>query len=117
MPLSSLTFVVAFAIPQEPPPTWSSEIAGMIHSHCAECHRPGEAGPFSLLEFGDVKKRARMLETVMEDGYMPPWHPVAGHGEFLGQRGISPAELELISRKGVLQTCRRRTRRIWRLRS
>jgi len=94
MLIPNLTLVAALATPQEPPPTWSSEIAGMMHTHCAECHRPGEAAPFPLLEYRDVEKRARMLELVMEDGYMPPWHPVPGHGEFRGQRVVTPQELE-----------------------
>ncbi|MDA1264793.1 MAG: hypothetical protein O2816_06920 [Planctomycetota bacterium] len=75
-------------------PTWSGEIAALMYTHCAECHRPGEAAPFPLLEYEDVKKRARMLQLVMDDGYMPPWHPVEGHGEFVGQRGLTEAELE-----------------------
>ena len=88
-----LTLLLAAVAPADRTPTWSGQIAGLVHRHCSECHRPGEAAPFSLLEYRDVAKRARMLQLVMDDGYMPPWHPVEGHGDFVGTRGLSAEEL------------------------
>lgn len=93
--LSPAFALLALAAPDAP--TWSSGVGELIHTHCAECHRPGEAAPFPLLEYRDAQKRARMLELVMDDGYMPPWHPVEGHGEFVGTRRLSEQELALFS--------------------
>lgn len=78
-------------------PTWSADIGPLVHQHCSECHRPGEAAPFSLLTYEDTQKRAKMLRLVMEDGYMPPWHPVEGHGKFVGERHLSDEELALFA--------------------
>lgn len=78
--------------------TFSEHIAPIVYTHCAECHRPGEAAPFALLSYEDVRKRARTIRRVTGTGYMPPWHPVGGHGEFEGSRGLSSEELELLER-------------------
>ena len=38
--------------------TFNQDIAPLLHTHCAQCHRPGGAGPFSLLTFADARRRA-----------------------------------------------------------
>src|SRR4030095_12374601 len=38
--------------------------APIIWNRCASCHRPGEIGPFSLLTYDDVKRRASLIATV-----------------------------------------------------
>ncbi len=77
-------------------PTFAEHVAPIIHRHCAACHRPGQVGPFNLLSFADVAKRAEMVGTVVRDRYMPPWKPVIGHGEFANERRLSDAELATI---------------------
>ena len=49
--------------------------------------------PFELTNYANVKKRARLIAKVTEDRYMPPWHPVDGHGKFLDERRLSEVEL------------------------
>ena len=41
--------------------TFNRDLAPVIFSHCAPCHRPGGAGPFSLLRFAEARKRAREM--------------------------------------------------------
>ncbi len=38
--------------------TWSNQIVRIVHTHCAECHRPGEIGPFSMLSYDDAQAGA-----------------------------------------------------------
>ena len=59
-------------------PTFAHDIAPIIIENCAPCHRPGEAGPFSLLTYSDVKKHARQIASVTGRRYMPPWLPEEG---------------------------------------
>jgi len=68
--------------PAAPVPTFTEHIAPIVFRSCAPCHRPGEAAPFALLSYADVKKRARNLLDAVEDRYMPPWHPEPGYGSF-----------------------------------
>jgi Tfp pilus assembly protein PilF len=86
--------------PAEPPPqpTFTRDIAPIVHAECATCHRPGEAGPFPLLTYADVKGRARQIAEVTADRYMPPWPPEPGHGEFEGERRLSEAQIATIAR-------------------
>ena len=58
--------------------TFSEHIAPIVYANCVTCHRPGEAAPFSLISYEDVKKRGALIATVTASRYMPPWH--ATHG-------------------------------------
>jgi hypothetical protein len=78
--------------------TFNKDIAPIVFQHCAGCHRPGQSGPFSLLTYQDVKKRAPQIGKVVRNRYMPPWLPAKGHGEFADDRSLSDAQVELILR-------------------
>jgi hypothetical protein len=78
--------------------TFNKHIAPILYRHCAECHRPGEVAPFSLLNYDDANKRATMIQTVIAEHVMPPWKSVEGHGTFVGERRLSASEIDLISR-------------------
>ena len=74
-------------------PTFTEDIAPIIYNNCTECHRNGQAAPFTLRTYSDVKKRARLISKVTQDGFMPPWHPVEGHGKFVDERRLTADEL------------------------
>lgn len=73
--------------------TYTKDVAPILLKNCAGCHRPGEIGPFSLLTYRDAAKRADDITNVTADRTMPPWKPVAGVGEFFGERRLSDAEI------------------------
>lgn len=79
-------------------PTFTEHVAGIVFRHCAECHRKGEIAPFPLTSYAEVRKRGRMIARVVRKRFMPPWHPVKGHGEFEGERRLSEREIETIRR-------------------
>ena len=81
-----------------PPPTFSKDIAPILFEQCAPCHRPGQPAPFSLLSFADAGPRADDIAEVTRDRHMPPWLPEPGHGEFIGERRLQPAAIEVIQR-------------------
>lgn len=71
-------------------PTFSADVAPIIYENCASCHRPEGVGPFSLLTFEQIRRRARQIAEVVDSGYMPPWKPASGHGPALiGDRSLS----------------------------
>ena len=76
--------------------TFNRHIAPVVFQHCAPCHRPGGAGPFDLLSYGDVKKRGRLLVAVTQSRYMPPWQPEPGYGEFIGERRLSNEQIRML---------------------
>jgi hypothetical protein len=97
--LSSALLLTTPALPLQAKETvtFSGEIAPIIHQRCTQCHRAGEAAPFALIDYDDVKKRSKTIQRVVNDRYMPPWHPVPGHGEFLGERRLSDDEVALFN--------------------
>ena len=76
--------------------TFYKEVAPIIYRSCAPCHRPGEAGPFSLLSYEDAKKHATQIAAVTKRGYMPPWLPEAAHESFQDEQRLSDAQIQEI---------------------
>ena len=76
--------------------TWSKQIAPIIFKNCTACHRPGESGPFNLLNYADVVKKAKLIKFVTGTRYMPPWPADADYTHFVGERGLTKEEIDLI---------------------
>ena len=76
--------------------TFNQHIAKIVHRKCR--HRPGQAGPLSLVTFKEVAKRARTMDAVIDSGYMPPWKPVNDHVEFQNDRRLTSEEKRLLKR-------------------
>jgi tetratricopeptide (TPR) repeat protein len=91
---------IAFSFPAsaQPVPTFTKDIAPIVWTRCASCHRPGEIGPFSLLTYEDVRQRATLIATVTARRIMPPWKPEPGKGDFQDARALTPHELESLQR-------------------
>jgi len=77
-------------------PTFNKDIAPILYQNCASCHRPGEVAPFSLLTYQDASKRAKLISTVTERRYMPPWKAEADYGKFLNERRLTDTQIALI---------------------
>jgi tetratricopeptide (TPR) repeat protein len=82
----------------QPRTTFAADIAPIIWSRCAPCHRPGQVAPFSLLTYDDVKRRAALIAAVTEKRLMPPWKPSPGQGDFADARRLSDDELARLQR-------------------
>ena len=80
-----------------PTPTFAHDIAPVVYQFCAPCHHPGGTGPFPLLAYEDVKKRAAQIAAVTRNRYMPPWLPEPGHGEFAGELRLSSEQIRQIA--------------------
>jgi Flp pilus assembly protein TadD len=76
--------------------TFNHDIAPIVFHSCASCHRPGEAAPFSLLSYTDVKKHARQIVDVTKSRAMPPWLPEPQKLKFADELRLSDAEIRLI---------------------
>jgi Tfp pilus assembly protein PilF len=62
------------------------------------CHRPGEAGPFSLLTYSEAKKHARQIAEVTRSRAMPPWLPEPQPLKFADEMRLPESEINLIER-------------------
>ena len=76
--------------------TFNRDVAPIMFHHCVACHRPGESAPFSLLSYGEAKKRAGLIAGLTASRFMPPWQPERGSVEFQGERTLSDEEIQLV---------------------
>lgn len=81
----------------QPAVTFHSDIAPILHAHCATCHRTGGAAPFSLLTYADAKARASQIAEVTQSRFMPPWLPESGHEKFLNERRLTDEQITLLA--------------------
>ncbi|MEZ5331549.1 MAG: tetratricopeptide repeat protein [Thermoanaerobaculia bacterium] len=99
--LTLLALVAAGARdPQRAPesvPTFARDVAPIVYANCAPCHQERGPGPFDLLSYGDVKRRARQIALVTGDRFMPPWQPENPPGTFHGERRLSPEEIATLA--------------------
>ena len=96
-----LLLIAAPAIAANPTPvasgvSFNQHIAPIVNQYCAPCHSPGEAAPFSLLTYEDVKRHAGQIAAVTKRRYMPPWLPEPGYGDFVEERRLSDTQIQLI---------------------
>ncbi len=94
--LISLLLLSASVAYTADPITFAEHVAPIVYTNCVTCHRPGEAAPFSLITYDDVKKRGTLIATVTKARYMPPWHAEHGYGEFADERRLTDAEIATI---------------------
>jgi mono/diheme cytochrome c family protein len=77
--------------------TFSQTIAPIVYANCVTCHRPGEAAPFSLIAYDDVRRRGKLLVAVTQQRLMPPWQATHGYGDFEGERRLTDEQIEAIA--------------------
>jgi Flp pilus assembly protein TadD len=78
------------------PLTFNRDVAPIIYRSCALCHHRGEAGPFPLLTYTDVKLHARQIAVVTQKRVMPPWLPEPGEPAFADELRLSDEEIARI---------------------
>jgi len=93
----SVYLCLSVALLSADPPTFAHDIAPIVYEKCASCHHPGAAAPFSLLTYQDVKKRAAQIAAVTRRGFMPPWLPEPGYGDFAGEHRLTADQIATIA--------------------
>jgi len=77
--------------------TYSKNVAPLLQKRCVACHRPGEIGPFALLDYEEVVGWAEMIREVVDQEGMPPWSASAKFGHFANDARLSAAEKQTIA--------------------
>src|SRR5262245_61026716 len=78
---------------QPAPVTFTKDVAPILFTSCAACHRPQGIGPFPLLTYDDASSHAAAIVRATRDRIMPPWKPEPGYGEFLDERRLAPDQI------------------------
>jgi len=95
--LSLLVSLAASSMAQTTAVTFAEHVAPIVYSRCARCHRPGEAAPFSLLTYDDVRRRGRLIADVTGSRYMRPWHADSQLAGFRDDRRLTDDEVRTIA--------------------
>ena len=77
--------------------TFNKEVAPIFYKSCAECHRPGEAAPFSVLSYKDVRPWAKSIKEKVVSRQMPPWHADPHVGRWSNDPRLTQAQVDTIS--------------------
>ena len=94
--LASAAVVPAHLLAAGSGPTFNRDVSRIVWDRCTPCHRPGGAGPFPLVDYGDVSKRAALIADVIKRRYMPPWPPTPGIAKFEGERWMPESEIATV---------------------
>jgi hypothetical protein len=76
--------------------TFTKDVAPVLQQHCQECHRPGEAGPFSLLTYEQARPWAKAIKQAVLTKKMPPWFADPHYGKFSNDRGMPQKDVDTI---------------------
>ena len=87
--LFALTLSSAFAYGQ---PTYAREVSRIVQGKCQQCHRPNDIAPMAFSTYDQLVDWAPDIKRVVNEGIMPPWKPVAGHGKFRDAFGLTAQE-------------------------
>ena len=77
--------------------TYSKDVAPIFYQRCAECHRPNDMAPFSVLTYKEVLPWIESIREKVTAREMPPWHADSRYGEFSNDRRLSREEIDTIA--------------------
>jgi len=94
--LFSLTLSLSAATSDRATVTFTKDVAPILQRHCQECHRPGEAAPFSLLNYEQARPWAKAMKQAVLTKKMPPWFADPHYGKFSNDRSMPQKDIDTI---------------------
>ena len=76
--------------------TFNKDVAAIFYKNCAECHRPNDIAPMSLVSYKDVRPWARSIKEKVVTRDMPPWSPDPKYGTFSNDHRLSDKDVATI---------------------
>jgi hypothetical protein len=83
--------------------TYYRDVLPILQERCQSCHRPGEVGPFSLMNYKQAANWADDIKEYTQSRKMPPWKPHSGP-EYSGARRLTDLEIGTLA-KWVDNSC------------
>ncbi|MBS1789430.1 MAG: DUF3471 domain-containing protein [Acidobacteria bacterium] len=77
--------------------TFTKDVAPILFKNCAQCHKPDDIAPFSVLSYKDVRPWAKSIKEKVITREMPPWHADAHAGQFSNEMRLTQAEIDTIT--------------------
>src|SRR5215510_5067637 len=87
----------ALALPAQTKPTFAKQVASILQQNCQNCHRPGQAAPFSMLTYEQVRPWAKAIKTAVLTKKMPPWFADPQYGKFANDPSLSQNDINTLT--------------------
>lgn len=78
-------------------PTYFRDIKPIVDAKCAVCHRAGAVAPFDFTAYDQLYALREAVLNEVSQGTMPPWPPAGGCTEYLGDRSLEAAQIDLLT--------------------
>jgi len=82
--------------PELPGVTFTKDVLPILQHKCQACHRAGQTAPFELASYDDAVRWSEMIEEVVSQGRMPPWHADERFGTFRNSRRLTGDETDTL---------------------
>jgi len=76
--------------------TFNKDVASILYKNCAECHKPNDIAPMSLISYKEVRPWARSIKEKVLTREMPPWSPDPKYGQFRNDHRLSDKDIATI---------------------
>ena len=76
--------------------TFTKDVAPILFKNCAECHKPNDIAPMSLMSYKEVRPWARSIKEKVVSREMPPWSPDPHYGQFTNDKRLADKDVETI---------------------
>ena len=76
--------------------TFAKHVARILQDRCANCHHPGTAAPFSLLNYDDAHNWSEMIRETVVQRRMPPWDIDPRYGTFRNDLRMTNEEIDTL---------------------
>lgn len=78
-------------------PVTFNEVLPVLQRNCQNCHRPGQMGPMSLLDYGQVRPWAKAIKQKVMAREMPPWNADPQFNKFGNDPSLTQSDIDLIA--------------------
>src|ERR671939_1188791 len=95
----SIAIVIAtwtMALADQPQVTFYKDVAPILYEHCANCHRPNDIAPMSLLTYEEARPWAAAIREAVLNRTMPPWHADPHYGDFANDSRLSERDVNTL---------------------
>src|SRR5437667_1424015 len=76
--------------------TYNKDVAPILFNNCAECHKPNDIAPMSLLNYKEARPWARSIKEKVVNREMPPWSPDPAYGQFTNDHRLAQKDIDTI---------------------
>jgi len=76
--------------------TFNKQVLPVLQKRCQNCHRPGEAAPFSMLTYKDARPWAKAMKEAVLTKKMPPWFADPAYGHFSNDRRLQAEDVNTL---------------------